>query len=74
MKKETMNLITFILSCVCIIFFVFTLNLLAFGFALLFSCMFAIDSFWYMIKKKFIDNKIKPIGGDYASSNNSFNK
>ena len=63
MKKETINLVTFILAVVSILVFTFTLNVLAMGFGLLFGSMFIIDSFWYMVKKKFVEPKSQPIGG-----------
>ena len=74
MKKETLNLITFILAILGILVYIFTINLLAFGFALLFSIMFVVDSFWYFLKKFFIKDKSAPIGGDFGNSNNSINK
>lgn len=74
MKKEHMNLITFILAISSTIGYIFTNNLLLFGFALLFDIMFIVDSFTYFIKKFVIVDSSKPIGGENASSNNSFNK
>ena len=64
MNKNTMDLITFIFLVISIGIYIFTLNLLAFGFSILFCSMFAIDSFMYFIKKKFIDPKHKAIGGE----------
>ena len=65
MKKETLNLITFILACCSIIFFMFTLNVLALGFSLLFGIMFVIDSFWVFLKRYFIKDRFKAIGGEF---------
>ena len=64
MKKEHLNLITFILAIGCTLLYLFTLNVLAFGFSLLFSIMFIVDSFWYFLKKFFIKDKLQAIGGD----------
>jgi hypothetical protein len=64
MKKETLNLFTFILAIACTLIYIFTLNVLALGFSLLFGIMFVVDSFWYFLKKFFIQDKLQAIGGD----------
>jgi len=64
MEKNTLNLITFILACVCIVFFIFSFNVLSLGFALLFGIMFVVDSFWYFLKRYFIKDRFKAIGGE----------
>ena len=65
MKQEHLNLITFILGVLSISIFIFTLNILSLGFGLLFGVMFIVDSFWHFLKKFFIKDKSKPIGGDF---------
>lgn len=64
MNKQTMNLITFICAIVSIGIYVFTLNFLSLGFALLFSIMFIVDSLWFFIKKFFLKDKLAAIGGE----------
>ncbi len=66
-NKNVMNLITFILSVGCIIAYIFTNNLLVFGFAILFSVMFVTDSLIYFFKNKVLNNSLKPIGGNNGS-------
>jgi hypothetical protein len=64
MKKNTMNLFTLIIGTIALTIYVFTMNMLAFGFSLLFLSMVFIDSIMYFVKKNFIDSKFKAIGGE----------
>ena len=64
MNKQTLNLITFIIAIISIFAYIFTLNFLCLGFALLFSVMFVVDSFWFFLKKFFIKDKLRAIGGE----------
>ena len=72
LNKNILDIVVFSLAVCSIGVYLFTGNMLSFGFMLLFSTMFITDSFIYFFKKKF--NSSSPIGGDYAGKNNSYNK
>ena len=62
MNKEQINLFTFVSAIIFIVLtFIFREKLL-FGFMLLFSLMFIVDSFIYFVKNKLLKGN-KPIGG-----------
>lgn len=60
--KELLNLITFGAGVEFAIMTYFYKEPIYFGFMLLFSVMFIIDSFWIFLKKKVLKNGMQPIG------------
>lgn len=74
MKKTTLNLIELFFGSILTVLYLFTGNSTFFALGLLISLFFIIDSFMYMVQKKFLNKGLEPIGGDYAGQNNSFNK
>jgi hypothetical protein len=75
MKKEFLQTITFVLGFISMSLYLFTNNVLAFGFGLLFCIMFIVDSLQHFVKVKLgVGNSFEAVGGDYASKNSSSNK
>jgi len=64
MSKEFLNIFGFLASIVFFGLYMLYNDKLYFGFMLLFSVMFIVDSFWYMLKKTILKDKFAPIGGD----------
>jgi uncharacterized membrane protein len=62
LSKELFHVVSFVVGVVFSVLTLFFPEPLVFGFALLFSVMFIVDSFWFFLKKKFLKDSMSPIG------------